>query len=148
MIVTGARIYQAMAEDGLFFAPLARLHPASRVPVTALVTQGLVSAVVLCSGSFETILEYATVSMILSATFAVIAVFVLRVRRPDAPRPFRTPGYPVVPLFFVIANVWVLGSVVAAGSRAALAGVAVIASGVPAFVLFQRASRARRDETR
>ncbi|HEY2511272.1 MAG TPA: amino acid permease, partial [Polyangiaceae bacterium] len=138
MVVTGARIYQAMAEDGLFFAPLGRLHATSRAPVLALVAQGIVSCGLLLSGDFEQILAFATFGMVLFATLTVAAVIVLRVRRPQIERPFKTPGYPWVPLAFVGGNVWVMWSVVAAGSREAIAGLAIIATGVPVFYAFRK----------
>jgi len=147
MTVTGARIYQAMAEDGLFFAPLGRLHATSRVPVIGLACQGLVACVELVSGEFEQILAFATFAMILFATLTVTAVVVLRVRRPDQPRPFRTPLYPFAPIAFVAANLWVMWSVVMAGSREALIGLGIIATGVPAFLLFRRGVARRGAQT-
>jgi APA family basic amino acid/polyamine antiporter len=141
MIVTGARIYQAMAEDGLFFAPLARLHPRTRAPVVALVAQGAISCALLLTGGFEEMLAFATFAMVLFATLGVAAVIVLRVRRPAQQRPFRTPGYPLVPLAFVAANTWVMWNVVAAGSREAIAGLGIIALGVPVFAAFRRRQR-------
>ncbi len=144
MIVTGARISHAMASDGVFFAPLGRLHPGSRVPVVALVVQGAIASVVLEWGSFEQLLSFATFAMIVFATLTVTAVIVLRARRPAVPRPFRCPGYPLVPLAFIAANIWTLWNVVAAGSREAMIGLAIIATGWPVFEAFRRAKAQRR----
>ncbi len=145
MIVTGPRIYQAMAEDRLFFAPLARLHAGSRAPVIGLALQGLIACVELVSGGFEQILAFATFGMILFATLTVSAVVVLRARRPDQPRPFRTPAYPLVPIVFVASNLWVMWSVVVGGSREAVIGLFIIATGVPAYFVFSARRDPRRD---
>jgi APA family basic amino acid/polyamine antiporter len=137
-IVTGPRIYHAMADDGLFIPRLARLHPETRVPVSALVVQGLSSILLLLSGQFETLLNFTTCALCLFSIICVTSVIVLRVRRPDLPRAFKTPGYPLTPILFIVGNGWVLASLVASGAREALIGVAIVLSGVPAFLYFRR----------
>jgi APA family basic amino acid/polyamine antiporter len=138
-IVTGPRIYHAMAEDGLFPASLARLHPKTRAPTAALLVQGVASVVLLLSGRFETLLNFTTCALCLFSIICVAAVIVLRVRRPDLPRPWKTPGYPLTPLVFIVGNGWVLFSLVASGAREALIGCAIVLSGVPAYLYFSRA---------
>lgn len=140
-IVTGPRIYHAMAEDGLFPPRLARLHPGTRVPVAALVAQGALSCILLLSGRFEMLLNFTTFALCLFSTICVASVIVLRIRRPDLPRPFKTPGYPVTPILFIVGNAWVLYNLVAGGAREALIGTAIVLSGVPAFLYFRRAKR-------
>jgi APA family basic amino acid/polyamine antiporter len=143
-ILTGPRIYQAMAHDRIFFAPLAQLHPKSRVPVRALATQGVIASLLLLTGSFDILLRFATFGIVLFATATVAAVIVLRIRRPELPRPFRTPLYPIVPLVFVASNGWVLWNVAFAGMKEAVYGLAIIATGLPAFELFRRQGSAPR----
>jgi APA family basic amino acid/polyamine antiporter len=140
-VLTGPRIYQAMAEDGLFFAALGRVDPRSRVPVVALIVQGVISAALLLSGTFERLLTFTTFAMLLFSTLTVGAVLVLRVRRPGAPRAFRAPGSPLVPLLFIGANVWVMWSVVATGAREALVGVAIVVAGLPVYLWHWRRRR-------
>jgi APA family basic amino acid/polyamine antiporter len=146
-VLVGPRIYKAMADDGNFPSLLGRVHAGTRAPVLGLVGQGIISAVQLVSGSFDTLLTLAMFAIIAFSTLTVASVFVLRVRRPDAVRPFRVPGYPIVPALFVAINVWVLCGVVQYGEhggRTALVGLAVVvATGVPAFVAFQRAQARR-----
>lgn len=137
-MVTGPRIYQAMAEDHLFFRALAEVHPRRRVPVNAIVTQGLVAAALLLTGTFERLLTFTTVAIGLFSTVTVLGVVVLRARRPTLARPFRTPLYPLVPLAFVAANVWLLERLVVTGTREALFGIAVVLLGLPAYGLLRR----------
>jgi len=142
-ILTGPRIYQAMAEDSVFFRKLAEVHPRRRVPVNSIVTQGLIAAALLLTGTFERLLTFTTAAIVLFSTITVLGVLVLRVRRPSLPRPFRTPLYPLVPLVFILANVWLLSRLLATGAREALAGMAIIAAGIPAYALFRRRGRAQ-----
>jgi APA family basic amino acid/polyamine antiporter len=141
-IVTGPRIYHAMADDGLFVARLARIHPVTRVPVAALVAQGALSCALLLSGRFEMLLNFTTFALCLFSTICVASVIVLRVRRPDLPRAFKTPGYPLTPAIFIAGNVWVLYRLVASGAREALIGAVIVLTGVPAYLYFRRARRA------
>ncbi len=143
-IVTGPRIYHAMADDGLFVPRLARLHPVTRAPVAALVAQGLLSCVLLVSGRFELLLNFTTFALCLFSTICVAAVIVLRVRRPDLPRAWKTPGYPVTPVLFIVGNGWVLYRLVAGGAREALIGGVIVLTGLPAFAYFRRVRGARR----
>jgi APA family basic amino acid/polyamine antiporter len=135
-VLVGPRIYRAMAVDGVFFAPLGKAHGSEQVPAIALVAQAVIALVELLSGRFEDLLSFATSAMLAFSTLTVAAVLVLRVRRPEAARPFRVPGYPVIPLAFIAANGWVLCNVLASGARPVLGAVAVVATGIPAYVAF------------
>jgi APA family basic amino acid/polyamine antiporter len=140
-ILVGPRIYKAMADDGLFPSLLSRLDARSGAPVLALLAQGVISALQLVSGSFDQLLTFAMCAIVAFSTLGVAAVFVLRVRRPGAARPFRVPGYPWVPALFVVINAWVLWSVVQHGAKEALVGLAIVATGVPAYAVFRAKNR-------
>jgi len=149
-VLVGPRIYHAMAVDGLFFPPLGRLHAGTNVPVAALVAQGGIAVAELyapvISGSFEDLVSFTTFAMVAFSTLTVAAVVVLRRRRhePATPGAFRVPGYPWVPLLFVAVNVWVLWSVLAyQGLRTPLVGLAIVATGVPAYGAFRAWGRSR-----
>lgn len=140
-VLVGPRIYQAMARDGLFFAPVAKTDPRTGVPVVSLLAQGAVSVVQLLVGHFNELLEFTMFAIVAFSTLAVLAVIVLRVRRPEAPRPFAVPWYPWVPGLFVAVSVWMLWNVLTFGehgAREALIGLAIVATGVPAYVAFRR----------
>jgi APA family basic amino acid/polyamine antiporter len=141
-VLVGPRIYHAMAVDGLFVKSLGHLDARTGVPLVSLIVQAVWSSVLLGVGSmfpdaFEKLTRFATVPIIAFSTLTVAAVIVLRIRRKELERTFRVPGYPLVPLLFVVVNIWVLCSVVASGTLSALAGLAIVATGVPFYVLFR-----------
>ncbi|HSQ62683.1 MAG TPA: amino acid permease [Polyangiaceae bacterium] len=140
-VLAGPRIYEAMARDRLFFAVLGRVTPRSGSPAVATWTQGAVACALLLTNTFERLLTFTTFAILVFSTLTVAGVVVLRFRRPDAPRAFRTPGYPFVPALFVAANLWVALNVIASGAREALAGLAIVAAGLPAYVLFVKMGR-------
>lgn len=140
-VLVGPRVYHAMAQDGLFFKPVARIHGSTRVPVVALSVQAVVAIVELLSGRFDELLTFSMFAVVAFSTLTVAAVFVLRVRRPNGARPFRVPGYPLVPALFVAMNAWVLWSVIARGAREALVGAGIVATGIPAYAAFRALAR-------
>jgi basic amino acid/polyamine antiporter, APA family len=140
-VLVGPRIYRAMAIDGLFFEPVGRLHPKTQAPIVALCIQSVVALVLLASGSFDQLLRFATFAIVAFSALTVAAVVVLRLRRPEAHRAFRVPGGVLLPLLFVGVNVWVLWSVLAGGASEARIGLAIVASGVPAYAAFRALKR-------
>ena len=137
-VLVGPHINHARAVDGLFFDALGRTHPKTKVPLTALLVQAAVAVAELLSKKFDQLVNFVMFAIIAFSTLTVFAVFVLRKARPDAPRPFKVPGYPVVPAVFVVVNAWVLWNVLARGTKEALVGLAIVATGVPAYAVFRR----------
>ncbi|MGH7269693.1 MAG: APC family permease [Polyangiaceae bacterium] len=142
-ILVGPRIYQAMAQDGLFFSAFARNSPRTGVPVTSIFAQGAIAIAELLSGSFDQLLTFAMFAIIGFSTLTVAAVFVLRFRRQAAPRPFRVPCYPFAPAVFIAASAWMLLSVIERGAREAFVGLVVVATGIPVYAVFRSRSRTR-----
>ena len=101
MTFAGPRVYYAMARDGAFFAAAARVHPRYRTPAISIVAQGAWSAVLVLTGSFAQLIEYTGFAVVLFSGIAGVALFVLRRRAADEPRPFKAWGYPYVPALFV-----------------------------------------------
>ena len=100
-IITGARIYYAMARDGLFPSVAGRISIRGQVPVYAMIAQSVCAIVILFVTDFQNLYKYASVGLSLFTMLFIAAVYVLRWRRPDMERPFRVPGYPVVPAIFL-----------------------------------------------
>ena len=130
-ILTGARVPYAMAHDGLFPRSLSRVSPRTRVPTGALVVQAVWACilVVVFSSSFDTLTDYAIFGLWTFYGLVTAAVFILRRRLPHAERPYRVWGYPVVPVFFILATVLLLGSTLWGVRTDFIDGVALIARG-------------------
>jgi APA family basic amino acid/polyamine antiporter len=138
VILSAARVPYAAARDGLFFAPFGRLSPASRVPLTSLVLLGAWGALLAVSGTFDQLTNMAVMSY---ATFWIpvsLAVIVLRRKLPNEPRPFRVPGYPLVPLVFALVMVWIVASALITAPKESIATLVLIALGLPLYPLFRR----------
>lgn len=137
LILSGARVSFAMARDGLFFRGLQRLNSAA-VPRNALWAQALWASILVLSGSYSDLLEYVISADILFYVLLVVAVIVLRRRRPDLPRPFRAPGYPFLPLLYAAAGVLLIAMLLAANPRTTWPGYALVATGIPVYFLWRR----------
>jgi APA family basic amino acid/polyamine antiporter len=147
-VFAGPRVYFAMARDGLFLPAAARVHPRYRTPATAIVAQASWSSLLVLSGGGNALTTYTGFSIVLFAGVAVAAVFVLRRREPDAPRPFRALGYPVAPAIFVIAAVLIVANAIWTDLVAPIlrgtawgpsaVGLMVIALGLPLYYVFAR----------
>jgi APA family basic amino acid/polyamine antiporter len=137
-ILYGPRVYYAMADCGLFFRSMSAVHPRFRVPGRAIVWQGVWSALLCLSGTYQTLYEYVVFALVLFFAATGAAVLVLRAKRPEQPRPYRTWGYPVVPLVFVLINLAVFGNTFFSQPRESFLGVLIILAGVPAFIYWKR----------
>jgi APA family basic amino acid/polyamine antiporter len=143
--MAGARISYAMSRDGLFFAPLARVSRTSRVPVNALILQGFWSCALALSGSYDTLTDYVIFAAWIFYALNVASVFILRRQLPDAERPYRTVGYPLVPLVFIVAAGWLIVNTLTATPRQALTGLAIILVGLPVYWYWTRVNGSRPD---
>ena len=148
MTFAGPRVYYAMARDGQFLPAAARIHPRYKTPAVSIVAQALWSAVLVLSGSATALTNYTGFAVVLFAAVAVAALFVLRRREPDAPRPFRALGYPVAPAVFTIAMALIVANALWSDLVAPIvrnqpwgpsaAGLIVIGLGLPVYFLFGR----------
>ncbi len=141
IILMNARVPFAMARDGLFFKRLGELNPTSRVPVAAIWTQAVWACVLALSGTFDQITTFVMFALWIFFALVGASLLVLRRKLPAAPRRYRTPGYPVVPLLFVLVAVWlVINSIKAYPVESAL-GLVLIALGLPFYLYFWIAAR-------
>jgi APA family basic amino acid/polyamine antiporter len=127
-----------MAKDGLFFRPLARLSKRSRVPVNALILQCVWSCVLALSGSFDTLTDYVIFAAWIFYALNTASVFIFRRRQPEAERPYRTLGYPVLPVIFLLSAGWLIYNTLVATPKQALIGLGIIALGLPIYFYWAR----------
>ena len=137
-MLTAPRVYFAMADDGLFFRSVARVNPVTRVPVVAIILQGVAAAVIALSGTFSQILNYVVSVDFIFFGLTGAALFVFRHRNPDQPVFFKAPGHPFTTGFFVLACWAVVVATVANNLENSLIGYAILAAGVPACLYWQR----------
>jgi APA family basic amino acid/polyamine antiporter len=132
----GPRVYYAMARDGVFFPAAARIHPRYKTPAVSIVAQTVLATVFILTGSLDTITNYVGFALSLFAGIAVAAVFVLRKREPDAPRPFKALGYPVTPAIFVVVSLAIVVNAFYRDPVLSGTGIAVILAGIPIYWWF------------
>jgi APA family basic amino acid/polyamine antiporter len=137
-ILSGARVYYAMAEDGVFFHALARVHPRWRTPLWSLLIQGTWSSVLVLVLDYADLFTYVMFMMVLSYVLTVMALFVLRRKMPDAPRPYRCAGYPWLPALYVAFGLlWALNALWAE-RKDALIGIGIVLLGAPFYWYWRR----------
>jgi APA family basic amino acid/polyamine antiporter len=137
-VLANSRIPFAMARDGLFFKSLVRLSPRTNVPIRAILAQAAWASVLAVSGSYDTLTDSVIFSSWLFYGLMTAALFVFRRTMPDAPRPYRAFGYPVVPMIFLLVTAALLINTFVAAPREALRGVAVLAAGLPFYWYWSR----------
>ena len=143
MVLAGPRVYFAMARDHVFLESAARVHPKYRTPILAITAQAVWASILVLCGNLSQLVSYTGFAVVLFAGVAVMSVFVLRRREPNAERPFKALGYPLAPGFFVVASAWMVIAEIMRVPETTLAGLAVIAAGVPAYFLFAATKKGR-----
>jgi basic amino acid/polyamine antiporter, APA family len=135
--LSGARVYLAMAQDGVFFKRMAVIHPKWRTPAFSLIGQGIWAAALTLSGRYDQLYTYVIYGMVLSYTLTVIGLFLLRWKRPEIPRPYRCAGYPWLPAIYVlIGTAWTLNTLVTRPWEA-FWGTAIVLVGVPGYLYWK-----------
>ncbi len=139
--LAGARVYLAMAQDGVFFKRMAEIHPKWRTPAFSLIGQGVWAAALTVSGRYDQLYTYVIYGMVLSYTLTVIGFFWLRWKRPEIPRPYRCTGYPWLPgIYVLIGTAWTLNTIVTRPTEA-FWGTAIVLVGVPGYWYWKRSSK-------
>ncbi len=138
-ILACARIYLPMAEDGVFFPALARIHPTYRTPGACLLAQGAWAIVLTFSGTYEQLYTYVVFAAFVFHVATALAVIHLRRTRPEAPRPYRTWGYPWVPIVFAAASLAFVVNTLIERPMESLIGLGLVALGLPAYAWWRRA---------
>lgn len=136
--LTAPRVYFAQAADGLFFRKFAEIHPKYGTPGFAILAQGLWAALLMLTGSYETLIDYSLFGIWVFYGLMIAALMVLRRTQPDRPRPYRMWGYPVTPIIFLAITAWFLGNTLLTRPWPAWAGIGLMLTGVPAYFLWRR----------
>ena len=137
----GPRVYFAMARDNAFFKSAARVHPKYKTPAASIIAQAVLAIVLILTGSLDAIANYVGFAITLFAGTAVAAVFVLRRREPNAPRPFKALGYPWTPAIFVLVSLAIVVNAFFSDPRVSLTGSVIILAGIPLYYFFTRKNR-------
>jgi len=138
-ILVGPRIAYAMALDGYFFGNTHQVHAVNKTPHVAIVAQALTAiALVLLLRRFPSVLDYTTFAIVLATMADTVALYALRWRQPDRPRPYRALGYPLVPLLYLIANAAIAGAMLIGRPTECAIALLVAATALPFYPRFTR----------
>jgi len=143
LILAGARVYYAMAQDGLFLPFLAKLHPRTHVPVAALLLQSVWASALVMSGSYNQLLEYVVFAVLLFYILTIAALFMLRVKRPDMERPYRALGYPVLPAIYIVLAIGIEAALLWYKTQFSLLGLVIVLLGIPVYAWLLNISRSK-----
>jgi basic amino acid/polyamine antiporter, APA family len=133
----GPRIYYAMAQDGVLFKGLGRVHPRFGTPTSAIILQAAWTCLLLLTNTWGTLFTYVSVVITLFSAFTVGSVIVLRYKRPELKRPYKIWGYPIVPLLFILIHLWIVWGSVKEKPFDSLVGVFIVAVGIPIYFVWQ-----------
>jgi len=139
--LTSPRIYFAQARDGLFFARFGEVHPRFSTPGFAIAAQAVWAVALLLSGTYESLIDYAMFALWVFYGLTIFAVIRLRRLQPNLERPYRMWGYPATPLLFVALAIWFLGNMLVTRPEPSLAGLALIATGIPVYFFWRKSAR-------
>jgi len=138
MILAGSRVYYAMAKDGLFFRAVGTVHPKHHTPSISLLVQAGWASLLTLTGTYSELLDYVIFAVVLFYALTIAGVFRLRRTRPDAPRPYRAWGYPVLPAIYIAFALFVELALLTHKAGRSVAGLSIVAIGVPVFYLWRR----------
>mgnify|MGYP001434155113 FL=1 len=140
LILAGPRVYYAMARDKLFFRKAGELNRFG-VPGFALVVQGIWSVLLCLSGTYNDLLDFVIFAVLIFFMLTILSIFILRVKRPDIPRPYKAFGYPLVPALYILTTVFIMIILLIYKPRYTFAGLIIVLAGIPVFYLWRRYSR-------
>jgi len=136
MIMAGPRVYYAMAKDGVFFQLFGKINKLHKTPAYAIFLQGAIAMVMVFTATFDKLLLYIGFTLSLCALLTVIGMIVLRIKQPDLKREYKTFGYPVTPLLFILGNAWIIYFSIKSKPITSLFGIGTIALGVLVYLYF------------
>jgi APA family basic amino acid/polyamine antiporter len=141
IILSGARVYYAMAKDGLFFRSVAKLHPTYKTPAVSLMLQMIWTCMLCVSGSYGQLLDYITFAVLVFYILTIVGLFVLRRTRPRAERPYRALGYPVLPAIYIVMAFFIDVVLLRYKPQYTWPGLMIVLLGVPVYYMWSGKSR-------
>ncbi len=143
MTLAGARVYYAMSQDGLFFKAVGKLHPRTNTPVIALLVQAAWTVVLCVSGSYSQLLDYIIFAVLVFYILTIVGLIVLRVKRPDAERPYKALGYPVLPGIYILMASWICVVLLRYKPQYTWPGLVLVLLGIPVYLFWSRGLKGR-----
>jgi APA family basic amino acid/polyamine antiporter len=137
LILSGARVYYAMARDNLFFASAGKLHPEYRTPAVALVVQAVWTSVLCLSGTYGQLLDFVIFAALVFYMLTAAGLFALRLKQPAADRPVRVPGYPWLPALYLVLTALIAAAMLAMKTTYSALGLLCVVIGVPVYFLWR-----------
>jgi APA family basic amino acid/polyamine antiporter len=138
MTLAGARVYYAMSRDGLFFKSVGRLHPKYKTPVAGLIVQAVWTVLLCVSGSYSQLLDYIIFAELVFYILTITGLFVLRFKQPNAARPYRAWGYPVLPALYIAMAAWICIVLLRYKPQYTWPGLVLVLLGIPVYLFWSR----------
>ncbi len=137
LILSGARVYYAMAKDGLFFRSAGKLHPTYKTPVVSLMVQMVWICILCVSGSYGQLLDYVVFAVLVFYILTIAGLFVLRFKRPNAERPYRAIGYPVLPAVYIVMAIFIDIVLLLYKPQYTWPGLIIVLLGIPVYYIWR-----------
>jgi APA family basic amino acid/polyamine antiporter len=138
MSLAGARVYYAMSQDGLFFKSVGKLHPRYKTPAAGLLVQAAWATLLCVSGSYSQLLDYIIFAVLVFYILTIVGLFVLRFKRPDAPRPYKALGYPVLPALYIAMAGCICVVLLRYKPQYTWPGLVLVLLGIPVYLFWSR----------
>ena len=138
LTLAGARVYYAMSKDGLFFKSVGKLHPRYKTPVAGLLVQAAWATLLCISGSYSQLLDYIIFAVLVFYILTIVGLFVLRFKRPNAPRPYKALGYPVLPAVYIVMAAWICIVLLRYKPQYTWPGLVLVLLGIPVYIFWSR----------
>jgi basic amino acid/polyamine antiporter, APA family len=146
LVMAGPRVYYAMAKDGLFFRKVAEINKKG-VPGFAIVVQGIWSVLLCLSGTYGNLLDYVIFAVLLFFTLTILAIFILRKKRPDIPRPYKAFGYPVIPAIYILVTFAIMVILLIYKPDYTFPGLGIVILGIPVFYIWRKHNKDQKIST-
>jgi APA family basic amino acid/polyamine antiporter len=140
MTLAGARVYYAMSGDGLFFKSVGKLHPRFKTPAAGLLVQAAWTTLLCVSGTYGQLLDYIIFAVLVFYILTIVGLFVLRSKRPEAPRPYKALGYPVLPALYLVLAAWICIILLRYKPQYTWPGLVLVLLGIPVYLFWSRRS--------